>query len=136
MTVTTRPLLTPESFLGKGSFSEWLQHFEGVATINKWDDATELLWLRVRLVEAAQTAYGRLPMTTRASYTELIKALKDRFEPDTMKELYVAEFQARKKAKTEGWAEFAHHLKLLVHKAFPDLDNKARVYGIVSSWNN
>ena len=26
-TVTTRPLLTPEPFSGKGSFMEWLQHF-------------------------------------------------------------------------------------------------------------
>ena len=58
VTVTTHPLLTPESFSGKGSFSEWLQHFEGVAAITKWDDAAKLLWLRVRLVGAAQTAYG------------------------------------------------------------------------------
>ena len=78
VTVTTRPLLTPESFSGKGSFSEWLQHFEGVAAINQWDDAAKLLWLRVRLVGSAQTAYGRLPTTARASYTE---ALKDMFEP-------------------------------------------------------
>ena len=45
VTVTTRPLLTPEPFLGKGSFTEWLQHFEGMAAINKWDDAAKLLWL-------------------------------------------------------------------------------------------
>ena len=128
VTVTTRPLLTPESFSGKGSFSEWLQHFKGVAAINKWDDAAKLLWLRVRLIGAAQTAYGRLPTTARASYAELTKALKDRFEPDAMKELYIAEFQARKKAKTEGWVEFADHLKLLADKAFPDLENKAREY--------
>ena len=44
-TVTTRPLLTPEPFSGKGSFTEWLQHFEGVAAINKWDDTSKLLWL-------------------------------------------------------------------------------------------
>lgn len=54
VTVTTRPLLTPESFSGKGSFSEWLQHFEGVAAINKWDDAAKLLWLRIRLVGSFQ----------------------------------------------------------------------------------
>ena len=112
VTMTTRPVLMPESFLGKGSFSDWLQHFEGVAAINKWDNAAKLLWLRVRLVGAAQTAYGRLPTTARASYADLTKALKDRFEPEAMKEMYVAEFQARKKSRTEGWAEFADHLKL------------------------
>ena len=127
-TMTTRPLLMPESFSGKGSFSDWLQHFEGVSAINKWDDAAKLLWLRVRLIGAAQTAYGRLPTTARASYADLTKALKDRFEPEAMKEMYIAEFQSRKKARTEGWAEFADHLKLLADKAFPDLEDKAREY--------
>jgi hypothetical protein len=105
-----------------------MQHFDGVAAINKWDDAAKLLWLRVRLVGTAQTAYGRLPTAARGSYAELTKALKDRFEPDAMKEMYIAEFHGRKKAKTEGWAEFADHLKLLADKAFPDLEDKAREY--------
>ena len=121
-----RPLLTPDSFSGKGSFSEWLQHFEGVAAINKWDEEAKLLWLRVRLVGGAQTAYGRLPDSARGSYADLTKALKDRFEPAAMRELYVAEFQARKKSRTEGWAEYADRLKLLADKAFPDLEDKAR----------
>ena len=127
-TPPVRPLLTPEPFSGTGSFTEWLQHFEGVAAINKWDDATKLLWVRVRLVGSAQTAYGRLPASARASYSDLVKALKDRFEPAAKRELYVAEFQARKKSKAEGWAEFADNLKLLADKAFPDLEDKAREF--------
>ena len=58
----------------------------------------------------------------------MTKALKDKFEPEAMKEMYVAEFQVRKKARTRGWAEFANHLKLLADKAFPELENKAREY--------
>ena len=47
-----------------------------------------------------------------------------------MKEMYmyVAEFQAHKKARTEEWVEFADHLKLLADKAFPNLEDKAREY--------
>ena len=41
-----------------------------------------------------------------------------------MKEMYVAEFHTCKKAKTEGWVEFANHLKLLADKAFADLEGK------------
>ena len=52
---------TPEPFSGMGSFSDWVDHFEGVAAINDWDDAAKLLWMRVRLVGRAQTTYGRLP---------------------------------------------------------------------------
>ena len=107
-------------------FSEWIEHFEAVAAINKWDEAAKLLWLRVRLVGGAQTAYGRLPTEAKESYVELKKALKGRFEPEALKERHLAQFQARKKMKTEGWAEFADAVKLLCDKAYPDLEEKAR----------
>ena len=74
--------LTPEPFTGTGSFGDWIDHFESVAAINEWDDAAKLLWMRVRLVGRAQTAYGRLPTTAKESYAALKKALKKRFESD------------------------------------------------------
>ena len=95
-----------------------------MATINKWDDAAKLLWLKVRLVGAVWTTFNNYP----ASYADLTKALRDRFEPEAMKEMYVAEFQTHKKARTEGWVEFADHLKLLEDKAFPHLEDKTREY--------
>ena len=124
--VSQRPLITPEPFSGTGTFSEWIEHFEAVAAINKWDDAAKLLWLRVRLVGGAQTAYGCLPAEAKGSYAELTKALKERFEPEALKERHLAQFQVRKKTKAEGWAEFADAVKLLCDKAYPDLEEKAR----------
>ena len=121
-----RPLITPEPFNGTGSFNDWLDHFEGVAAVNEWDDPAKLLWMRVRLVGSAQTAYGRLPDTSKASYELLRKALKERFEPDSKKELYLSEFSTRKRKAGEGWAEYADELRVLVDRAFPDLDDKAR----------
>lgn len=56
-----------------------------------------------------QTAYS-----VRRSYA---KALKDRFEPVAMKEVSVAEFQALKKARTEGWIEYADRLKIVWPKS-------------------
>ena len=73
----SRPLITPEPFSGTGSFSDWVDHFEGVAAVNEWDDAAKLLWMRVRLVGRAQTAYGRLPDTSKTDYATLKKALKE-----------------------------------------------------------
>ena len=67
----SRPLITPEPFSGTGTFSEWIEHFEVVAAINKWDDNAKLLWLRVRLAGGAQTIYGRLPAEAKASSAEL-----------------------------------------------------------------
>ena len=94
--------------------------------MNEWDDPAKLLWMRVRLVGSAQTAYGRLPNTSKASYELLKKALKKRFEPDSKKELYLSEFGTRKRKAGEGWAEYADDLRVLVDWAFPDLDDKAQ----------
>ena len=118
-----RPLITPEPFTGIGSFQDWVDHFEGVAA-NDWNEDAKLLWMRVRLVGRAQTAYGRLPDTAKASYTALKKALKERFEPDSRRELYLSEFSARK--RREGWAEYADELRVLADKAFPELEERAR----------
>ena len=100
------------TFSGAGAFSEWIEHFEAVAAINQWDDEDKLLWLRVRLVGGAQTAYGHLPAEAKESYSKLKKALKGRFEPEAMKERHLAQFQAQRKTKMEGWAEFADAIKL------------------------
>lgn len=51
-----------------------MDHFEGVALVNEWDDVAKLLWMRVQLVGSA---YGRLPETSRADYDSLKKALKE-----------------------------------------------------------
>ena len=120
-----RPLITPEQFTGIGSFQDWVDHFEGVAA-NDWNEDAKLLWMRVRLVGRAQTAYGRLPDTAKASYTALKKALKERFEPDSRRELYLSEFSARKRRPGEGWAEYADELRVLADKAFPELEERAR----------
>lgn len=122
----SRPLITPEPFNGTGSFNNWVDNFEGVAAVNEWDDALKLLWLRVRLVGRAQTAYGRLSDASKADYDSLKKALKERFEPDSKKELYLSEFSTRKRKTGEGWAEYADELRVLADRAFPDLDEKAR----------
>ena len=118
-----RPLLTPEPFNGTGSFSDWINHFEGVAKINEWNDASKLLWIRVRLVGSA---YGRLPDAKKADYHTLKKALKERFEPESRRELYLSEFSTRKRKTGEGWVEYANELRVLADKAFPELEEKAR----------
>ena len=55
-----------------------------------------------------------------------MKALRERFEPKSRQSRYEAEFQTRRKKKSEGWADFAEDLKLLADKAFPELQEAAR----------
>ena len=121
-----RPLVLPEPFTGETDYCDWIDHFENVAAVNGWDDAAKLQWLRVRLTGKAQTALKRLPEDTRRSYANTLAALKRRFEPDSKRELYIAEFQARRKGKSETWVDFAEDLRRLADRAYSDLQEEAK----------
>ena len=121
-----RPVVLPEPFTGEGSWDQWISHFENVAAVNTWDEAAKLLWLRARLTKRAQTAYQNFSEEAKATYGDSKKALKERFEPKCRRELYQTEFRNRRKQRTEGWADYAEDLKILIDKAFPDLQEEAR----------
>ena len=111
-----RPLVLPEPYMGEGDYTEWQDHFESVAAVNEWDDAAKLLWLRVRLTGRAQTAFKRLSEATKASYRATSAALKQRFDPESKRELHIVEFQTRRKMRGEGWADFGEDLRVLADK--------------------
>ena len=41
--MASKPLIVPEPFSGESSWSDWLDHFESVAAVNKWKDEEKLL---------------------------------------------------------------------------------------------
>ena len=127
--MATRPVVLPETFSGaeEGStWTDWKFHFDNVAEVNSWDEAAKLKWLKVRLTGRAQRAIQLLPAATAASLDLTVKALGERFEPAIKKNQYQAEFQSRKKKRSESWAEFADDLKSLADKGYPDLEENAR----------
>ena len=121
-----RPLVLPEKFSGEGEWSQWICHFENVAAVNSWNEESKLLWLKVRLTERAQMAFQHLPVDTQADYEGSKAALKERFEPESRKDRYKAEFQNRRKKRTEPWADYAEDLRILVDRAYPQLEAAAR----------
>ena len=124
--MAARPLILPEPFNGVTSWTEWTYHFENVATVNEWDDADKLKWLKVRLTGRAQTAFQHLPETTKGDFKLAFAALKKRFEPTSRKGRYQAEFRTKRKTKSEGWAEYAEDLRKLVSQAYPELGEDAK----------
>ena len=68
----------------------------------------------------------RLPGAVREKFSESMVALNKRFNPDSKRELYVAELHSRKRRKDEDWASFGDALKVLADKAYGDLEDKAR----------
>ena len=122
----SKPVVLPDQYNGEGSWDEWVDHFQSIAALNEWEDAKKLLWLKVRLTGKAKISYNRLSEETKESLEETLKALRERYEPESRRELYMVEFQTRRKQKGEGWADFAQELKTLVDKAWPALQDEAR----------
>ena len=91
----TRPLISPEPFSGECSWTDWVDHFEAAATVNGWDDSTKLKWLPVHLTGKAQVAWRRLSTDAKGDYDTAKEALRKRFEPDSKRQRYAAEFHSR-----------------------------------------
>ena len=70
-------------------------------------------------------AYMKFPTAARGSYKNAIKAMQERFEPESRQDLYLAEFQARHMGNMESWPEFGEDLRTLVDKAYPSLGDEA-----------
>lgn len=122
-----RPLIMPDTFDGEAShWDDWVSHFESVARVNTWDEQSKLLWLEVRLVGKARKAWNRLPEDSKGNYNLAKAALRKRFEPDSRKDLYAAEFQTRRKRRDETWGDLADNLRTLAERAFPELDERAK----------
>ena len=124
--MAAKPLVLPEPFTGDGSWEEWSIHFNNVAEVNGWENDKKLQWLKVRLTGRAQKAFQRLSDDTKGTFVGATTALKERFEPKSRKTRYQAQFQARRKKPSEGWADFGEDLRSLVEKAYPDLQAEAR----------
>ena len=124
--MATRPVVLPDSFSGETSWDQWIYHIDCVAEVNEWTDAQKVKWLKVRLTGRAQKAFQRLSEEARGDFNQAKKFLRERFEPESKKSRYEAEFQTRRRKKTEAWADFAEDLRTLTDKAHPELQEEAR----------
>ena len=123
---TSRPLASLDMYSGVQSWSDWVEHFEATASVNRWNEATKLLWLPLRLSRKAQSAWKRLTPDAKSFYVAAKEALQKRFEPESERKLYLVEFQTRRRRPSEQWNNFGDELRVLADKAFLELDDKAK----------
>ena len=102
-------------------WDDWISHFESVTRVNTWDAPSKVFGLEVRLIGKAHKAWNRLPKENKGSYPLAKAALCNRIEPESRKDLYAAEFQARSKRRDETWDDLADNLW-----TFRDLDERAK----------
>lgn len=122
-----RPVIFPDKFSGEEDFSEWTAHFNSVSLVNCWNDDEKYRWLNVHVTGKARVTLSRLQeRLTQPTYLQAIEALRLRFDPPVRKELFKVELQGRSKAADESWGDYGDAVDLLVRKAYPDLEEKAK----------
>lgn len=100
-TTTDSKHMKPATYDGTKSWNDQEAHFDAYAELNKWSDEQKGLYLSVSLRGQAQCVFGNLS-TKSTEYSELIRALEDRFSPANQTELYRVQLKARRQKATES----------------------------------
>lgn len=121
-----RPVVLPDNHSSKKDWKLWIYHFENIATVNGWDDAAKLQWLKVRLTGRGRMGFQCFSDELKETYATAMEALEKRFEPLSRQGQYQAEFQTCRWKKAEGWADFAEELQALVNRVYPTIEEKGK----------
>ena len=71
-------------------------------------------------------AHMALMRVNHETYQRAKEALRERFDPPSKSKLYKAQLQCRVKQDTENWGDFGDELRVLVDRAYPNLQDEAR----------
>lgn len=114
-----RPRVMPESFDGRGSWLEFLAHFENCAELNEWRNYEKAQYLRVSLRGPACQYLQTLPAYRRRDYDELVASLGRRFNPENQTELYRAQLRNVQRLEKQTLPELGQEIRRLVRLAYP-----------------
>ena len=118
LAVKTGVKLKPATFDGTVSWTDYKAHFDACAEINGWTDKEKRLYLAVSLRGQAQGVFGNLSTRTH-DYSELSKALQERFAPPNQTELYRVQLRERRQKASESLSELGQDIRRLTNLAYP-----------------
>lgn len=111
---------------GKDSFASYMVQFDIAATLNRWNQIEKAMNLAISLSGIARDVLTDMDPTDRLNYAELVRKLKDRFDPDDMDAMYKNKLRSRRKKRTEGIPELVQDINQLMRKSYPKLDSETR----------
>ena len=111
------------NLVGEDSFERWVEHFEERAAVAGWTGEEKKYRLKMHLDKTAFQTYCNLPKETQGTYSDVISALRKRFQPVDIEELRGAEFYQMTQT-TETVEEMGIKLQTIARKAFPSLVGK------------
>ena len=102
------------------SWEAYMAQFELVAERGGWDDAEKASQLATALRGNAMTTLANLTVAQRHCYTEIVRALEQRFGAGGQPELAMSKLRSRMQRRDEKLPELAEELERLVRLAYPD----------------
>lgn len=101
-------------------WNDFLQYFENLAELNKWNAEKSRRVLLSTLRGQAETyAYG-MPLVIQRDYNRLKQKMEERFGHTAMKERYVTEAKLRKRQPNESLRDFGQAIEDLYRRAYPN----------------
>ena len=117
--------IKPATFDGSGNWLDYRALFEVCAELNGWTEKERGMYLAVSLRGQAQGVFGNLAGGTH-NYTELIKALEERFAPPNQTELYRIQLRERRQKASESLFELGQDIRRLTNLAYPTAPSDLR----------
>ena len=111
--------MKPQSYDGSEDLDEYLTHFNIVAKLNGWSEASKSLHLAGSLTGSARALLNDLDPHKREDYDKLVEALTHRYGNVNRAAVFKSQLQTRLKRKDESIPELAQAIDKLARKAYP-----------------
>ena len=116
-----RMKVKPATYDGTTSWLDFKSHFEACAKLGQWSDEEKGLYLSVSLRGLAQGILGNLNENEQLNYSDLTRALSDRFAPPNQMELYIIQLRERQQKASETLPELGENIRRLTNLAYPTI---------------
>ena len=117
---------------GKEDWAVWINRFEVIAEIRRWDENRKLDYLLPRLLgKVGEYAFTVLPKQVLDSYTDLVNELNSVFRKVEIPRTFAKQFHSRVQGEDESVQEYAIDLRYLYYKAYKHRDKRTREEDLV-----
>ena len=110
--------IKPASFDGSDNWLDYKAHFDVCAELNRWTEREKGMYLALSLRRQAQDVFGNI-VSKSHDFTELVKALANRFAPPNQTELYRVQLRECKQKPEESLSELGQDIRRLTSLAYP-----------------
>jgi len=115
----------PMKFNGDEEWSAYYTHFRAVANHNGWDAEEQAENLAISLQGPALELFAELSQRRQTKLSSVVRALRNRFEPEGREAKYRADFHGRDR-QGESPEDYARLLAKLARRAFPGIPTESR----------